>query len=436
MDRYVGTIESPFSEELIEMVYLTISENLIEIEFNSSLRTTSNVSVIKGVFSGLGTVTFLNCSVSGTSLGSGADLIKYSSEYMFKGIHFNEINELSLDRVYVEMIGLHRWIKLPNINNDLYSNNALTIEGVEDIEIFQNDEFSLEFCPYYSQHLRREDNSTTIITKVSLRIKSKIEIDFWKYLNLIDEVKKIIHLLSNESTKSDSITFYTDDNVEVKLFSEDNNSISGNSFTNSSLKFSEITNLHSLFDNWFKNRNIQTSIDLILEKSKNNKLSRENYFLNNCFAIETFHRRFKNFKLYKPSEFRDIKKQILINIEKSEIRSTIENSLAHLNEPNFRRRLLDFKDDFDSILLKEIMSEEYITKIVKTRNSLVHRSSDKNTFDDFDLLYSAIFLENLVKINILRLIGVEDELLEKYNSNIQGRVEGLYYANKKREFDK
>lgn len=436
MNRYVGTIQSPFKDELVEMVNLTISENLIEIEFNSSLRATNNVGIIKGVFNGLGTVTFLNCSVSGSSMGSGGNLIKYRSEYMFKGIHFNEINELNLDRVYVEMIGLHRWIKLPNINNDLHSNNTLTIDGIEDIDVFQNDEFSLEFCPYYSQHLKREDNSTTIKTKVSLRIKSITKIDFWEYLNLINEIKKIIHLLSNESTKSDSITFYTTDNVIVDLFSEDNSSIEGKSFTNSSLKFSEISNLHSLFDNWFKNQDIQTSIDLILEKSKNIKLSRENYFLNNCFAIETFHRRFRNLTLHEPSEFKKIKNQILLNLEESDIKRTIELGLSYINQPNFRMRLLDFKNDFDSILLKENTTEEYITKIVKTRNFLVHRSSIKNTFDDFDLLYSAIFLENLVKINILRLIGVEDKLLEKYISNIQGRVEDLYYANKSREFDR
>ena len=34
MERYIGTITSPFKDELIEMVNLTISENLIEIEFN------------------------------------------------------------------------------------------------------------------------------------------------------------------------------------------------------------------------------------------------------------------------------------------------------------------------------------------------------------------------------------------------------------------
>lgn len=164
---------------------------------------------------------------------------------------------------------------------------------------------------------------------------------------------------------------------------------------------------------WFKNSEIHTSMGLILEKSVYN-ISRENFFLNNCFAIEIFHRRFKNYKLFGKSEFKSFKQKLLANIEKDDKYKLVENSLAHINEPNFRARLSDFSKEFEIVLEDVWEYRSFINKTVKTRNYLVHRSSDKDVFEKDEMLLASYVLESITKYSIFKILTIEDNICDQY----------------------
>ena len=243
----------------------------------------------------------------------------------------------------------------------------------------------------------------------------------------------MLHILGNIDTQIESFNFYMDVEEPIRLYCKANESLGKPSTFAPRINFNDIEiDLNIIVDNWFNKTDFHSSIDLILEKTSNNQLSRENYFLNNCFSIETFHRRFQNYNLFEPSDFKIIKKQILESIEDENIRSLIENNLAHLNQPNFRKRLFAFSSDLTILLPSNLDIDSYIRKIVKTRNYLVHRSSDKNTFDKFDLLYSAIFLEALVKINVYRILGINESVVETLLTETGRRIQGFYESNKRR----
>lgn len=416
MENYIGKIASPFNEEeSIDFVRLSVFNEMIEIEFSSNERDCRNVKVIIGVFNGFGKVTLVNCQNIAMSTGAGADIKKYRAEYLFKGECINNPDSFYFDKVNIEMTGLLDWTKISAINNNLLTDKKLTIKDTDDIEIYNSDKFSLEIFSSNNINFKRENNQITIKENVGLKIKSiNGDISIWDYLHLIRELKKLFFILSNRNTQIDNTKFYKGKEMPVTLYWNGNNSLGPPSPMNLRIKFEDIKlDLNEIIQNWFEKKDLQISIELILEKSINIKLSRENYFLNNCFAIETFHRRFKNYNLFDKTKFKSIKEGILKSIEDEEIRELIGNNLAHINEPNFRKRLSDFESDFSSMLPKDWNVEDYITRIVKSRNYLVHRGSDKKIFDKFDMLYASMFIETIIKINVYKVLGIKENLIEK-----------------------
>ena len=109
--------------------------------------------------------------------------------------------------------------------------------------------------------------------------------------------------------------------------------------------------------------------------------------------------------------------------------------MAHINEPNFRKRLSDFESDFSSLLPKDWSVEEYLSRIVKSRNYLVHRSLNKNTFDKFDMLYASIFIETIIKINVYRTLGIKENLIKKLLTETGENIKGFYDSNKRMRFE-
>lgn len=439
MEKYIGKIVSPFNEnESIDFVQLSISNEIIEIEFSSSKRSHSNIKTIIGVFNGFGKVTLVNCQYIGMSTGAGADVKKYNAEYLFKGEFINNPESIYFDRVNIEMSGLLDWTKISSINNKLFTDKKLTIEDIEIIEIYRTDDLLIEIFSSNNINFKRENNQITIKENVGFKIKSQNgNKSIWDYLHLINELKKILFILSNRNTHIDSTNFYKGTGMPVKVYWFGNNSLGTPSPMSPRINFEDIKiDLNDIIHNWFENKDLHTSVELVLEKSINNKLSRENYFLNNCFSIETFHRRFKNYKLFDKAEFKSIKEGILESIEKNDIKELIENNLAHINEPNFKKRLYDFQSDFSKLLPKDWNVGEYITRIVKTRNYLVHRSSNKKVFEKFDMLYASIFIETIIKINVYRTLGIKEDLIEKLLADTGENIKRFYDSNKRLRFKK
>ena len=433
MKEYSGIIFSPLGDDEELKCKLVITEDSIKIEYHTSDSINNQGhKIIHGLFNKLGKVTLIETFSIGFSSGAGTFIKKYSAEHILVGYHIQDIDQCYFDRVNIEMTGLHNWTKITGIKGDLFEGSSLSLIDFPSIHIMGNKEFSAEIYPIQKHEYKQPNNQITLTETVCLRIKSKIEISFWRYLTIIKEFKKIFFLLSNQEIKSDLTTFYTKNNTFVELHSEENKAIGKNQFINTSVKFSNINNLKTIINNWFNNEDIKISIDLILEKSRNSNLSLENSFLNNCFAIETFHRRTKNYKIFEKEKFKEIKNNILQNIEDLEIQKIIENNLAHINEPNFKLRLLGFENDFDKILCDKFKTHDYIRKIVKSRNYLVHRGNPKGTFSNFDMLYSTIYLKNILILNIFRILQMEDKLIEEIASEMKGRIQGMYYANFKR----
>ena len=440
MKIYLGRISIEDQEEIVETVRLTVENNNYEIEFSSTDRSYRNFRIIHGVFNGLGNLTFIDCRNISSETGSGADIRRYKANYTLINAQIENPNEFYFDSADITMPGLLDWTGLYSVdyklNGDLSKN--ISLKKHDNLFIYENDSFSINIYASNLISLKRDPNQTTINEIAGFKIfcLDNREMNIWDFIEVFKELQKVLLILGNRKTDISGINFYKKDHHPVNFKSNEIISLGRPSTFGPALEFQDIKdNLQTIFHNWFSNIDIHTSIDLILEKSVNIQISRENFFLNNCFAIETFHRRFKNYRLFKKSEFKIVKKKILENIDNKDISKLVENSLAHINEPNFRSRLFDFQNEFDIILPEDWDTELYIRKIVKTRNYLVHRSSSQNIFDRFDMLYASFFIELIIKLSIFKTLDIEEKICDEVLRKTGERIRGFYFSNKRMRFE-
>lgn len=437
---YIFRPENP--NEVKDSVRLEISDSKIELEYSedsSDINDYSKIGVILGVFNRIGKVTFLDCNLSGNSFGSGANLRKYSADLMLEGVHISNWQELKFSKCVVNIPSLYEWVGISVMKNRLWTEKKLYSEIPEDILLATFEKYQLLFSfGYYSSiaeneiHLKQYTNLKIVALQDDMHLSEFIEI--------ITHFKKFLLLIANKSHISDSITFYNNkykyENdqglipMELVTHSKSQSKIQL-SISAVRIEYKELqNNFEEIIKTWYENTNLYSSIDLVIEKFLNPNLSRENDFLNSCFAIETYHRRFRKVEVIEKSEFNRIRKSIIEVIENEEYKKFFSEKLSYANEPSFRIRLLDLKEHFENILPQSIDIDDYIIKVVKTRNFLVHRGESKNTFDDFDMFYAARYVESIVRICILIELKVPETVILKTVKSCKSHLEQMYQVNK------
>lgn len=439
-----GYIFKPENPDLIqESVRLEISDSKIEFEYienSSDISDFNKIGIVLGVFNGIGKVTFLDCNMSGNALGSGAVVKKYRADLMIYGVHISDWQNLKFSKCIVNIPSLFNWVGISAINNKLWTEKKIYSETPEEIKIATFEKYQLMFS--FGHQTKVSKNEILIKQYTNLKIVAlDNDIHLSELLEIITHFKKFLLFIANESPISESITLfrhsykYENDDQLVAMDLVTNSTRQNNiqkSISATWTEFNEIRgNIEEIIQIWYENTDLYSSVDLLIEKFLNPKLSRENDFLNSCFAIETFHRRFKKIKIFKKSEFRRIRKSIIDKIEGDDLKEFFNEKLSYANEPTFRARLLDLKAHFENILPSNIDIVDYLMKIVKTRNFLVHRGNKENAFDDFEIFYAARYIESVVRICILIELKVPDKLIEKTINCSKSHLNQMYHMNKK-----
>jgi len=444
METSLGYIIFPENQQdIIYSVRLEISDNLILIEIPDR-EMLDKYDILLGVFNGIGNVTFVDCNSHGFSSGGGAKLIKFNVKYLLKGAHLDSFADMSFNRCIVNFPSLIKWLGISTIDYEYSdSKSVYAINGLNDIEFCVIDNLKYSFGFGYSTQMKRR--WINIREDFFLKINSiDSKKSFFEFLSKILTFKKFLIFVANLSAETDSIVFYRDDlvynssipqlnkPVTIELIEGFSEAKHDETWYSPNLKYDHVEMILSeVYREWSTNLDLVICVDLLLEKSYNPQLGRENYFLNSCFSIETFHRRFRNFEIFKRADFKKIKTKIKSAIDDPDIYKFIDEKLAHANEPTFKSRLLDMKDDFKKILPDHCDVEDYIRKIVRTRNSLVHRSSEKGIIKGLELFYAAKYIDAIVKINVFRLIGISEDLNGSELKHAKSYIHQMYLHNKR-----
>jgi hypothetical protein len=443
MKAVQGYIFFPETPEIKhESVRLEITDTKIEFEYSNDsdgLYDCNKIKIVLGVFNSIGNVTLLDCNLSGTASGSGANVKKYNADLLLKGVHIHDWNKLEFSKCIVAIPSLYNWVGVRTVENKLLTEKILYAENPKQILLTTFDKYQLFFS--FGYDLRIETNEIYIRQYANLKIVAlKDDVHLIEFIDFVTHFKKFLLLIANESPVSESITLFSNghkyinhhESVPIELIT---NSKSRNniqlSISATNIEFKDIKcNFEEIIKTWYDNTDLHSSIDLIIEKFLNPNLSRENDFLNSCFAIETFHRRFRKIEIFKKYEFKKIRKSIVDFIENDEHKKFFDEKLSYANEPSFIARLFDLKKHFEDILPTDMDVDDYIVKIVKTRNYLVHRSIDNNIFDEFDMFYAARYIECIVRICILNEIKTPEFIIHRTIDFNKQHLEQIYYFNK------
>ena len=421
---------------------LTIEGDKYELEFVENNYRAKNYKLIHGEFLDLGYVTFINCIHIGYTLGT-VSVNKYKPYHFITEVKFNSREDIVASSLNVTMPLLKKIFRKSNLIGDLFFEKKLEYITPEKIKIYESQECLIHINFYLSvNHNFFEEIS--IKEYCSLEIETvNVSIDIFELLDIYKKIKLFFGFLGFFSKEEDTYWFKEsnlnyDNQVEpiVMKFYSSNFNIENKGLTpHKTFNFEDIKNdLQNILSNWFKNENIQDSIVLVMEKYTFIKLSVETYFLNTCFAIETFHRKNKFNEVYEKAKFDFIKKGIRSKLETQEEIDLFNDKLIYANEPTFKSRLLSLKTEFGYIANESLDIDEYIIKIVSTRNYLVHRGKKKNIFEGIHLYYAAVYLETLTKYCIMETIGVNSEVLKNSFAGTSKYINELYDLNASSKF--
>jgi hypothetical protein len=426
--------------ELIEGVRLFIDGDNFWLEASLYLFGLEKYNLIKGAFSGLGYVTLIECNVKGFTNSVGGNEGKLSINFILCGVQIGKEDDLYFSSLSIKMPSLKKWVNKTVFKGSLIGDEKMTIEYPETINFGDFDKFSLEAFFGINQNI---DNQKTIILKdyVTLKIKAaNSNLSLWEFLEIYKKFKKFLVFINVFDNNPDFFTFLENDTkyehidypIQLKFY------MSSFNFKNKGIdeiktpKFENVReNIITILQNWFLKSEIFDSVNLILEKYFQANLSKETFFLNSCFAVEIYHRRFKkNYKL-PSSEFKKLKKSIIAKLETPLEIDFFKEKLSYANEPSFRERLNSLKEEFYWILSDNIDLDDFIKKVVLTRNYIVHRSSSKDTVSGLELYYTSVYIEALTKICIFKELGFSHEDIQTMFSNSRDQIESMFNLNKR-----
>lgn len=155
---------------------------------------------------------------------------------------------------------------------------------------------------------------------------------------------------------------------------------------------------------------------LLLESFYSREKSKVNGFLSMVQALETYHRRFKNYHEFDVEEFKQWSDALVGSVDEK-FREMLKGKLQHANEPSLRKRLKELITNLSSNTLKKMYTSEgrFINATVNSRNYYTHYSEEsaKSALGGADLSYQRQKLRVLLIGTILLEIGINKEKINE-----------------------
>jgi hypothetical protein len=405
MQSYFGHIFLPKDDDFqkIEGVRLFIDGDDFWIEAPINLIGLEKYNLIKGAFTGLGYVSLIECNVRGTSIGVGGSEGKLSVNYILCGVQIDSEEDLNFSSLSIVMPSLRTWLNKRIFNEVNIFENNLSLFRHEPIDLGSFEKFSLEIVFSLNQSLGRE-TGLAVNDFVTLKIKANSNLSLWELIEIYKKFKKFLAFIGVYDKNPDFFTFYNkdlkyeniDSLVSMKFFMETYN------FKNTGIdavkfpKYDDIAlDLNTILQAWYKDIDLSDSIDLILDRYFQTRISNQISFLNSCFSIEIFHRR------YKQTD----------------------------KELYFKDRLKDLKEEFLLVLPQRIEFYNFIKKVVDTRNYIVHRTPKAETFSGLELFYASIYIETVTKLCVFKELGFNPLILSQMFLNSGYTIDNMFQFN-------
>lgn len=429
MNEYLGTIYIIQEGTLkVEGVNLRITEaNEITLKGYIPLEGFKNHGIIVGDFNGLGKATFIDCHCRSSSSGHNGRIIELRSACMLKGEHFISFDKLKFGKAQLDVPYLRRWLHEKRFESThTTEETTFKLHGDKIVSFPINDNLTISFLFFWHTSM---DGRQIVLTTVSRIVLDSHEeyLPIIQIIDLLNNLKKLMNLLCDEHLESENLyleggfansvaAYFPKEIPKQKLL-----------FGQYGIRYDQVeTQIGTIMKNWLQTDDIRAVSELLLARVYNEGLNKENTFLNSCFAIEMLHRKFFDEKPYEKEDFKAFTKTILDSISNRDLKDFIGTKLSYANEQTFRSRLKSFGQDFNDILPTEINSEDYIGRIVNTRNYFVHGSKSSKTFEGMDVYHASKQIDVVTKCVLFRLLGVSEDTVDHFKKNAKVTLEQVF----------
>ncbi len=375
---------------------------------------------------------------SSMRVGGGISQTSINCKFAFVGISSATIEKLEFSKVIFSFEGLNEWL---NISGITIQHSFEEKKGEIKYEVPESISHILENGVKFSFDFTLNLNSLTRnITDAKVSQNEFITLEFPKPLeiqDIIHTINRIVNFFCFAIDKSVSIksvkVIYNngeqDQYIEVFYRSL--------SYSEKPVKidihlmlfhFSTIHNdLQKLITNWLKYYDfLEPSFNLYFFTIQNTR-SLKSHFLFLAQALETFHRRTCEEKLFDEQNyatFARILRQSVKN-ENKDYQDWVENKLRYGNELTLRKRLQKMIEPFNDLFGSKKDRNLFIEQFVNTRNYLTHydKSLENLVVKGEDLLNLGRKSEALLQLHLLKCIEFPENLFEDvFNNRISGKI--------------
>lgn len=397
--KYYGEVWLP-DQKVKNFCVLNFEENEIFLETNLFFSNKEYLRRIKenlifGLFNGVGHVTFINNQVVKSTSGL-VEFKVYKPLYTFYGNHFIRLNNLAAKEYQIDNFAITQW------------NHSLHWFDHESRSIELNGEINQEvIVPSHDLKININKGISSTSNREHLLIYNSgyVDLFFSKELRIKEGIEryrifqKFLLFITGRSKQFNSVKFKCLECGEwMNLYFKDSlHEKKGGSFI--SINYNEISeNFPEILNRWYGSLKIQFCVDIIIENLLAEKISHSRRFTNSISAFEAYSKRFeeqpKNPTLEK---FLLIQEELILNITK-----------------------------IDPTHIKG-----FCKKIVRTRKDFIHgNEKDDKIFNEFELLYISILLDYVVAINILKILKVPRDIIEKTILRAEANYSGIQSLNR------
>ena len=380
-EKYYGKVWFSNNQEDKRFGVLSFINDDIIIETN--LHSNNQVykeSLILGVFTGLGYLTFIDCRIKLSSSGI-AEARVYIPKYSFVSDScFVNISNLKFKKFKVINDAIVKWI-----NNAIwYDSSKDELVKTEFIDDFLVDPIGLKISIQQYLHYKMEKRSKLVLSNIGcVKFELKDPICIITAIELYDEFQKILQLTFGGSSKFSNFSFkFLDKDEWVELYYNDKKlSTSSHSFGHTNYKEVSMF-LPSILKATYSNKDFKFCLDKLMENFIGKHPSHNKRFTNSIAAFEAF------CKLFSENPKNKLAKSI-IRYE------NVFKKISGLNDNEWKK---------------------FPSKVVRSRDFHVHSNlGNKDVFSEFDLLYISFLLDFVIAYLLLsQLEEIQESFLDKY----------------------
>ncbi len=377
--KYYGEIwfKERENERCFCIMTLTDCDVVLETNLHSPQSSYKQLQ-IQGEFTGLGYITFIDCTILKSESGI-IEMRVYEPKYTFINAHLPKNgDDLTFRRFQVTNDAIVDWVNHMTLY-DLQEEKIVKEDDVKD-EI-RIDGIGLTLTIQHSLNYHAQRKELSFKNNGYVTFESDQSITILKSIDLYNDFQKILHLIVSKSQQFSSYSFQCMSCKEwANIYYNDKKyTKSNNSFIH--IKYTEVkSDLPVLFNAIYTDEKFKFCIDKLMENLLSRQISHNKRFTNSISTFEAFG------KLYSGLERNNLKKFLLHYSGLFEIIGKID------------------KKDFNS----------FSNKIIRSRDYHIHSNlENKNVFTEFELLYIAFLIDFVVTYGLFLELKVSKKLLEK-----------------------